>query len=271
MWIFWVLIAVAAIAWLGYSWVETLLTKFEHTFLSRVLLLFLGAAGFLTGLRITKTLAPQWSTGPVLAVSTVPGFAAFCLYSYIGVNFWLSILTKDYDRRITAMEQEEDALVRRLEAHRWSVIRGYPEEEPEESQEEKELAALRKLVEGWEKGGGVARVRSLKVLEWRSEIAKMALLELNAQLREAETGLYQEKDPVKAEQSRVRIALLKMERLERQMPSGSPEEPAEKVDLSDPSQVRNRLQELHREVGLEKARKAEFLRSRVRLSWRVRK
>lgn len=274
MWIFWALIVVAAIAWLGYSWVATLVTKFEHTLESRILLLLLGGTGLLTGWRITMTLAPEWSTTPVLAVSSGIGFAVFCLYSFMMVSFWVSILTRDIDGRIAQMEEEEDLLARRLEAHRWSSVHGRIGQEPEEGEREetsreRELSSLRSFVDAWEKGGGAARVRSLKVLEWREEISGMTSSEVSSQIRESELELPREDDPVRAEQLQVRIALLKAERLERQAPSGGRAQlrttPAEPMD---PSSMRSRLQELHREIQTEKVRKAEFLRSRVRLSWR---
>lgn len=274
MWVFWALIVFMAIAWSGYSWVATLVTKFEHTLESRIVLLLLGGAGLLTGWRITLTLAPGWSTMPVLTVSSGIGFAVFCLYSYIMANFWVSVLTRDMDERIAQMEEEEDVLVRRLEAHRWSSLHGRTvqdpdEEEQEETARERELSSLRSFVDAWEKGGGAARVRSLKVLEWREEISGMTSSQVTSQIRESELELPREDDPVRAEQLQVRIALLKMERLERQDPSGGRvQRRTTPAELIDPSSMRSRLQELHREVQSEKAQKAEFLRSRVRLSWR---
>jgi len=290
MWIVWTLVSFAVLAWLGYAWLYALTHKYEHTAESRLILAGILLLSSYFGWRTVSAVAPGWSTLPQVLVSLLVAFAFFTGLSFLGISLWCALLTRDFDERMASLEEEQDALSRRMDAIRWQLARGEREEAPEigslgESERDtpqsggpEETSNLEEFVESWQEGGGAARVRSLKVQEWREEISKLTLEEIQEEIQTLSSAVHGETDEIKREQGQVRLALLKLEvkargsarSFERPL-SGPRGVPAARKALVDEARIRERLQEIHREIQVVTAQKREFLRGRVRLSWRGRR
>jgi len=288
MWILWTLVSFAVLSWLGYAWFVSLSTKYEHTAESRAILVLLAILAFMAGWKISSQIAPGWSLVSKGAVSLGLAFVLFTIISYIVVNLWCTLLTREYDERVLALEEEQDILQRRLEALRWQAVRGnlsrgIPIERMSQDGESRgdEYEERRKLierVEKWQQGGGAARVRSLKVLEWKGQISKSSVSEIKKEIEALSREIGKESDEVKKEQAKIKLALLKIELIERGQSNSKRNVRNEETTIKngneqdnlDEINMRRRLQEIHREIQAAQALKREFLRGRIRLTWRVR-
>ncbi len=275
MWIVWTLICFAVLGWLGYAWIAALVTKYRHTRDSLLVFLILASIAIFCGVRVANQIAPGWTLGPRAAVVAGIGFTLFNLFSFIAINLWCSLLTRSFDDKIASLEEEEDAILRRLDAMRWRAIRqneytGHPEPE-EKGKNEDESAILKKELESWEQGGGAARIRSLKVLEWREDAAAKSLDAVKQDLSTLMQESLEEQDESKREQAKARAALLRLTILEREGAAKEPqakEKAAPKI-AADEASMRERLQAIHNEIQNQRASKSEFMRQRIRLSWRA--
>lgn len=275
MWIVWTLVCFAVLGWLGYAWIAALVTKYRHTRESLLVFLVLGALAVFCGIRVTNQIAPGWTLGPKAAVIGGVGFTVFTLFSFIAVNLWCSLLTRNFDDKIASLEEEEDGILRRLDAMRWRAIRqsettSRPEPEKKDARLD-ESSALKEVLESWEQGGGAARIRSLKVLEWREDVAGKSAEAIKEDLRALTEESASEPDEAKKEQAKAKAALLRITLIEREGSSkGTPakEKTAPKVP-EDEASMRERLQAIHSEIQSQRASKSEFMRQRIRLSWRA--
>lgn len=277
MWVIWTLVSFAVLGWLGYAWLAALFTKYQHTRDSVLVLVALAALALFVGSRVALQIAPAWAFGPKAAVAVGVGFTAFTLFSYLAVNLWCSLLTRKFDERIATLEEEEDSILRRLDALRWQAIRQaeYPpgtQAEGAAGGEPDETAELRKTVERWEQGGGAARIRSLKVLEWREEMGGKTVAALEEEIHALEQEISSETDEARRDQSRAKLALLKLALKERGGDSRT-DEPV-KVGTrprmhEDEAALRDRLQTIHAGIQDQRAARSEFVRQRIRLTWRA--
>lgn len=277
MWIIWTLVCFSVLAYLGYAWIAALMTKYQHTRDSLLVLLVLGALAAFSGQRVADQVAPDWTFGPKAAIAAGVGFTIFTLFSFIAVNLWCSLLTRSFDDKITSLEDEEDAILRQLDTMRWQGIRQseYPARSESEGGQDKardESSSLKKTVESWEQGGGAARIRSLKVLEWREDAKSKPLDAVKKDVLALEEESRNEPDEAKREQARARAALLKLALVERE---GGPAEVASPESApklpGDGAPSRERLQAIQSEIQSQRSAKSEFMRQRIRLSWRASK
>ena len=179
--------------------------------------------------------------------------------------------------KIASLEEEEDGILRRLDSSRWRAIRQaeYPAHAEQASRQAKvddERVELTKFVERWEQGGGAARIRSMKVLEWRESLKDKSDEALREDLRNVEMEARNDPDEARREQARAHAALLNLEFLNREGPpkQAPPPEPAPKLP-EDEGKARDRLQAIQGEIEAHRKSKAEFMRQRIKLSWRAAK
>lgn len=281
MWIVWVLVGLAALVWLGYMWFTTLMTKYEHTAASRIVLACSAALGVYAGWKLAVQVLPESTYSVWLLIALTLGAALFGLFSYIVVNIWCALLTRPFDEQIAALEEEEDRLLRRLEELRWRSHDHRWESElvPEKTaadQPNDDETSLEKFIENWQQSGNAARIRSLKVSEWKEEMRNKTVEELNELIAGLAREVESELDESKRETNSVRLAVARLELLSRNkagMIPGSARSRPEKLEkvsvdsCSNEIALRERLQEIRRLIQVKKSQKADFLRSRIRLSW----
>ena len=282
MWVLWTFIFAVVSIWLGYTWLVALRAKYEHTAESRLILLLVAMGSCFLAPKLILQIAPQWGTVPVAVSSTAVALGLFSLLSFVVVNLWLAALTRGYDEKIVGLEEKEDDLIRRLEVLRWKALNAPAERVSEQkavirkASPEDETAVLRKTVHDWEGAEGTARVRALKVLEWKDETAAKGDSELKSELERLRVLAETEKDETKREQAKVRWALNKIELTTREARAkgeslGRDSQRNDKPHTDeDQMEMRQRLQDILRDMQSARAEKAEFLRSKIRLTWRRR-
>lgn len=275
MWIVPTLVGFVVLAWLGYAWMNALFVKYEHTSESVALLAVVAAGSLLSGWKTAGAIAPGWSIGPKAAVTLGVGFSLFSLFSFMVVSLWTSLLTRRFDEAAAVLDEEEDSILRKLDAMRWDSLRAAGEVRDkgpgEELRRQNPREELRRIVEVWEQGGGAARIRSLKVLEWQEEAAAKSAQEVKDDIRSFGIEMSMESDETKKEQLRARLAVSKLALIDKE-PA-----PTETVARKDPkpemgadeAAMRERLQEIHRELQTARNAKAQYLRNRVKLGWRA--
>jgi hypothetical protein len=274
MWVFWTPITFAVLGWLIYSWIVELKTKYEHTSLSVVFMILLVILSATLGWRFVGQLAPAWDFLPRLILSLGVTLALFTLLSFFVISLWRAFLTREYDQKILELEDEEDVLLRKIEVIRWETARSATSSRYEQPQEKNqntddEATKLRTIVESWEHGSGAARIRSLKVLEWREEILKKSSEEISQDIQRLSHETHSEEELQKLEQSRVKIALCRLELLRRAKENNDESEDSrisfcqEDYDERD---IRIRLHELHKEIQVAKEKRQEFLSNKIKLS-----
>jgi hypothetical protein len=273
MWIVPALVGFVVLMWLGIGWLSSLVKNYEHTLESAVTLGIVGAASLYSGWRTAGAVAPAWSIGARTGIALAAGLMLFTLSSFMVVTLWMAFLTRRFDEAIAALDSEEEFILRQLESMRWQAYvrsQELPDPQEVEPRAPDPRDEWRKAVEAWEQGGGAARIRSLKVLEWRDETARKTPGELRDDILSLEREIDVEQDEAKKDQVRARLAVYKLALYEKEPPlrEHKVKTGPEKEFKADETVLRQRLQEIHRELQLVKFEKTRFMRSRVRLGWR---
>jgi hypothetical protein len=264
---------------------DYILTRFRHTDKSRRTLateaagsLLFVAAVVLIGFRVPLGwVALLWVLSIALpvflcvAVGTVEVWRRRKLSAYDGI---IRQLRRDLQKR----RDDLDRLIwqtRDLERRTRASAREAPGGGSQPLSRDGEVARLRREVEAWQGAGGLARIRALKVEEWRAEAQAQASggLALATRRRELEAALREAADE-RREALRVQIALIRLQELEADRgeegaPAASAGPPPADVGLEA---VRRRRSDEEREVARLQAEldqwqreRAAFLRQRIPL------
>lgn len=287
MWLLWVPIGLGVLGWFGYVWLKTLVTKYEHTRESVAILILLLAASVFLGFRMSFALAPEWSLFPRTGLTAALGFALFIVFSYVTVNIWCSVLAGSFDRKIEALEDEAAMIEQRLAVLRMAqlnedsrtYVRGgdYRQSEEKDASRLDSLEDLRDFVDDWQQASGEARVRSIKVMEWKDEARLMSDQDLKNEAAALSLDIEDETDEIKKDQSIARLAVLKLEIMLRDLRRSSREdgrkgarERSKESPRSEMEHLHKRLRDINGEIERIEAQKREFLEGTIRLSWRER-
>jgi len=287
MWLLWVPIGLGVLGWFGYVWLKTLMTKYEHTRESVAILILLLAASVFLGFRMSFALAPEWSLFPRTGLTAALGFALFIVFSYVTVNIWCSVLAGSFDRKIEALEDEAAMIEQRLAVLRMAqlnedsrtYVRGgdYRQSEEKDASQLDSLEDLRDFVDDWQQASGEARVRSIKVMEWKDEARLMSDQDLKDEAGALSLDIEDETDEIRKDQSIARLAVLKLEIMLRDLRRSSREdgrkgarERSKESPRSEMEHLHKRLRDINGEIERIEAQKREFLEGTIRLSWRER-
>ncbi len=283
MWFLWTLVAFVVLSWIGYIWMKTLITKYEHTVESIVVLVVLFAVSNYFSFRLTYVMLPTLRLGPRLMTTLPLGVLTFVFFSFTAINLWCSFLTRDFDEKIGVLEEEKDRLQRQIDLMRWKYItKGIPlhdyaqdgmhkEERPPGADE---IDKFQEIVDNWQRSGGAARVRSIKVSEWKSQAKQLETKHLLAEIDLIAAKLMEKSDDAAKEQSRAKHSVFEIELRKREQPfkarADSYSEPSVKAEAEvNPEVIRRRLQSIHSKIQLVEAQKESFLRDKIKLRWRV--
>lgn len=132
---------------------------------------------------------------------------------------------------------------------------------------------MEEFLDNWQQAGGAARVRSIKVSEWKTEAESLEDARLKTEINLLKTQMDVETDAARREQSKARVAVLEIEFLSREERFRKTTGPLDRVARNKelgPEAMRRRLQDIHGEIQLLEAQKRDFLRGKIRLGWRVR-
>lgn len=288
MWLLWVPIGLGVLGWFGYVWLKTLMTKYEHTRESVATLILLLAASVFIGFQMSFALAPEWSFFPRIALIAGIGFALFIVFSYVTVSIWCSVLAGSFDRKIEALEDEAAKIEQRLAFLRMAQLnedsRTYVRSGDYHQSEEKDVSQidsledLRDFVDNRQQASGEARVRSIKVMEWKDEARLMSDQDLKDEAAALSLDIEDETDEIRKDQSTARLAVLKLEIMLRDLRQRSREdgrkgayERSKESPQSEMEYLHKRLREINGEIERIEVQKREFLEGTIRLSRRERR
>ncbi len=252
---------------------DYILTRFRHTAKSRRTLTLEGAGSLvfvaavvLVGFRVAFGWAAlMWTLGvaiPVflcVAVGTLEVWRRRKLAAYDGI---IRQLRRDLQKR----RDDLDRLIwqsRDLE-RRSRASAPPPSAGPTPFSRDGEAARLRHEVEAWQGAGGLARIRALKVDEWRAEVQGADGGSLAGRRRELETALRDAADE-RRDSLRVQIALIRLQELE----TDRVEKPAQPAPDAKPAAdfgleaVRRRRGDEEREVARLQAELDQWQRERT--------
>jgi hypothetical protein len=224
---------------------------------------------------------PVLNIWPRLLIMLPIGFVMFVGFSYVAVNLWCSFLTRDFDEKIAALEEEKDNLQRQIDVLRWRhITQGVPFEYQQEKlvsprPPSDEIERLQEFIDTWQQAGSAARVRSIKVTEWKSLAGQWEDDRLRGEINLLNALAEEETDATRKDQMKARLAVFQMELLSRETSRKTRTElqdrgAGERSTERGPEAIRRRLQDIHGELQLVEAQKRDYLRGKVRLGWRVR-
>jgi chromosome segregation ATPase len=131
-----------------------------------------------------------------------------------------------------------------------------------------EQAEIRRKLARWEQGGGLARLRTVKVRDWRREYEQLSATELETKRREIAAEL-ENASGDEREQLQAQLYVIELTRLDKNL-SGPNQELSElEADLSQLGeqrrQIEQKLASIERELEEWREQKREFLENKVRL------
>ncbi|MBX5477104.1 MAG: hypothetical protein IRZ18_08305 [Clostridia bacterium] len=167
----------------------------------------------------------------------------FLISAYVTVHVLKREALRSIDEPLARLRRRLAHLQREFDEVTWEVRR-LERSQPAAPEEDDPLAGWQRTVSTWEAQPGLARIRSLKVEEWREAYARMDDLALEAQRR----ALIAEVpgDPAREEQRRVQIALVEIERARRRRRRSDDDRAA--GETSALARARARRAELEREI-----------------------
>ncbi|MEX2356026.1 MAG: hypothetical protein WD535_03225 [Thermaerobacterales bacterium] len=266
---------------------EHVLNRFIHSQKSKRLLALQGVLALMLSLWLAWGAFSQLQNVWRLAIGLGVTLPLFILSSFVTVEVWRRIRQQDFDREIHRIRRELDETVHQLERLRWES-EGVQRRERIMAAENRvagrnqddERYRLEGQIENWQGGGGMARVRSVKVQGWRQEIAalddealkgRIGSLEMRRKQLPAENG---EETVPSFEQRRaldVQMALARLVLMERATAetSDSPasEDPRRPREFERRRDLLERQAEtLQQEMQLWERKRAAFLEDRIPLN-----
>lgn len=165
------------------------LLRYKYGRRSRIALAATAVISFALSFGFVESQWPGLDLGTRLLLAAGGSLPLFLILAVVLVELWrlhkLSLFTtqlRDLRAQLATAEEEVQAGERRRQA-----IAGRRREIDERHRGRlSELAELKARIAAWEEGGGLTRVRSIKLEEWRGEFARLKADELAARQRELE-------------------------------------------------------------------------------------
>lgn len=272
MWV-WAVFGVAAVAiWLLIMASFRLMTKFEYTAKSRLAIAacaLLGIAlGFYTSFRVFMTPSPfSWLLAPVYS------FVFFVMLSSAACELWLRKQLARYDRQIEQLLEAEYRERSRLEeardrVHNESLKRQSSIKRHREMVERRDQ--LLQSVERWQQAGGGARVRSLKVEEWRDHFSALdepGLGLARERIKAELSNVSQMRDDASVERQsalRAELAVLDIQVIDRHIPREPDQAPVDEFVVRQ-EEAKSTLESIQHDLTYWRRKRDEFLAGKIRL------
>lgn len=273
MWLVGVLGSFVLAVWLVIMGLAHLVTRYEHSKQSKTVLgvIALLACGMAVLVVRNWPALPLWGAALLVAVFTVPIFTAMAVGCF---QLWTLRKQSHFDEQLERLEQEEVELLQQLDDIRTAVhaeALRLREREPYSQKRENDGDKYRAVIEKWQQGEGVARIRSLRVSEWEDQYrgcTQGELTQRRSELLEQAHDARRKEDADQADIINAEIAVVRLCELERAEPDAvKPEGGADHVDrlLNKQDQLSRELEQLRGKVNEWKMRKQDFLARKIKL------
>jgi len=272
LWVWAVFGAAAVAVWLIIVGALRLITRFEYTKKSALAVMGCALASLLAGFYFgfASTDAPSllaWILAPVYS------FVFFVALANAVCELWMRKHLAVFDKEIEGLLEKEYKERNRLEeardrVHNESLRRRQNLERHREMLERREQ--LMASVERWQQSGGGARVRSIKVEEWREKFRSLQETELAKEreaLKQQIAGMTPMKDEASLERHgalRTELSILDIEVINRRAPDEPDATPINDVMVKQ-EEVKKMVDDIERKLLTWRRKREEFLQGRVRL------
>jgi hypothetical protein len=167
---------------------------------------------------VARALLPSSSRIIQVLVGIVITVPLFILLGTVMAETWKrSRVMPPLDELEAWRRREEECLARLAEVERELEVLAARQREVEQANREKmdRQWQLRAVVEKWEQGGGVARIRATKVQQWQQELAGLSETDLERRRQKLDDLVVGEADPVRREQLQIQRHLVELQVLAR--------------------------------------------------------
>jgi hypothetical protein len=271
MWVWAVFGVVAVLIWLVIAGSARLTTRFEYTKKSLWGLYMCGVVSIVLGMCFgLRTL--EWPPVFGAMAGTVASGVIFIGLANAMTEAWLRTRLAMYDNAIERLLDDEYRQRNKLESARDRMhgeSLGQQGAFHRQREMEERRADLQAMVDSWQQGGGVTRIRSVKAQEWRqlfSSMSEDALARERERLK-SETAMASGRDEQSIERQRqikAELAVLDIEVIERHMPDPAEIPPVESL-LADQEQVKGNLEGIRDKLAEWRRERAMFLSGKIRL------
>jgi hypothetical protein len=273
VWVWAVFGLVALAIWLLIVGSQRLLNQVDYTRKSKAGLFLCGAASLAVGIYVATRVVEL----PALFSFPIGGLAACALFIILSnamVEAWRYSKLTVFDHEIDQLLERVDKLKSRLDNAKDKVLDESLRHRTDNQRRNDMVLRLEQLqqsVDSWQQGGGVTRIRTIKVEEWRSQYKAMSEIELAASRKALKADLQNttvstDTDSLERErQLKAQMAVLDIEVIDRHMfEHEAPAEPAKHVFV-DSEQIKRELETARGDLELWRRKRAEFLAARIKL------
>jgi len=229
-----------------------LTTRYSYGPKTRRLLTVEAVLSLLFGLGLARwAVFPDAEGGALVLAAAALGLGVFVFAALGTVELLRKAKQRVYDdvlvrlkEREQSLELEVEKLERRVraEASRREVAQGVTRAR------DRRAEGYRRAVEDWVRAGGAARIRTIKVEEWKAELRSMDPPALAARQRELEEQLGRAPDPERRAQLEAMLALTNLVLEQTQAPPGTAGGQATPAAPDADASVEDRLRELREEL-----------------------
>lgn len=275
------------VAWLCLLGITHVSGRYRHTRKSKAAALALVPAAFAVARWLAPRIFPQLLESPYFSWWALG--LTFPIYVTLLVALaeaWRLSKQRVFDEAIAGLEaRQEEVRIKLAEVRRALRQRELELRERQEMESRRRSSAeeLQREVDEWASVPELARIRALRVEEWRNEARGLSPEELAAEMRALEEeigglrGSIKEADLDKRDQLKIRLLIMRQEAIGRQLnqvapTEGTPSPGAEggrEAEAQAPayeaeeSRLLREAEEIERQLGVWQRRKKEFLDGKV--------
>jgi len=245
--------------------------RFQHTPRSRRVLRLEAVAAFALGVTAVSYLLHPQSLVWICLWGLLVAVPIFVILAFVTVEVWCRKKQSKYDQQVGQLSREVTRLREEVQRLNWrerdlAQRRGRVEDQRRERLEEQ--AEIRRQLAHWERGGGLARLRTVKVRDWQEDFEALSTEELEERREELRSRVSEsrseERDQLRAQLNVVELIILGRE-------LGGPDRGETQVD-SQLSELRHNRQDIEQELAVMeqeleewRRRKQQFLVDKIKL------
>jgi hypothetical protein len=239
---------------------------------SRRLLLLNLAGSLIAGLALARVWLRSEAGGTYVSLGGL-GIALplFVFSSLAAVEILRKRKQRGYDENLSLLRARQQTLLLELESltrEARANFRRCEEVAREGIEVEGLLAECQERVTRWQRGGGAARIRTIKVEEWRQEFDALSPAALGTRRSALQTELEKETEPERRSQLEAMLALATITASGREAPgqtAGLPDHPAAAGLTGRRRVIEAELASLQADISQGQRRLSDFLAKEIRL------